>query len=913
MTTPKIDTTHRATQELGPSVIENRLIWTSASGVTKGDTNSTGGCLRAWWYEQVMGKRSPSTKAQERGTALHDEIDGHLTEGKPLMSPLAISGREFINERGPGILVEQPLHVSADGRITGAWLYAGDVPFAGHVDLWNHRGIYINSEGELIVEPRPNTLETKDWKTTSDFKYAKSAAELADNVQLVTYAEAGFRMWPHLEHARLTHVYFRTRGAAQSRLVTVLRDREQIGRRWEYVETLVRTLADVARETQADKVPGNRFACGAYAGCPHASYCSVGSFDSLADVFGPRGVQELDARFHGTPLPQVTEYALQGPGSKTSPLAQLLSRETPGKEPASLAQAIWAPSLLGSPIPPSVLCAERGHDTREGQSEPSSGPEPLATLPIQGHYDRSLSSDVGSTEWPLRDLPSSVQRNQRLRDRPQSHDQECARTPMQAMQLHAGERARESKNALSSDPVPGKESEVSLIDKFSPEVLAAAQAGMAVPSAPAPSMIAPPPTVQTMPAAAGVGVQVSMAQAVDAEAQRLAAEETTRRAQAAAGIPPGFAQAVAAIEAANRGAPAYVGRAAQAIANLKGFVLQPGMMISGGGWLGERVKSAIEDPALILQLAAEVSSLPPLPVEPPAPVAPPPAPPAPAAPMLAGVMPPDAPASNPALAAQPVEGFDNAKARELATLTTPVIPGLTDTAASVAATGHLPAPAAVMMTPGAPIAVTGIAAAPPGTVVTMTAQPGTYVATPPQAPMMTAAPAVGAVPPQSAAPAPAAVPPQQPTETAAAPAAPTRKAGPGRPRGPRKKKTTTTESVGDVSRTVEIEESDDTSINIYVNCIPSGGFDRLEPYIEQLERALAAQYGASDIRCAPKDGPLGYDKFIGAIAAFARHTPPGPGRWVVKNVQNRMVDAVIEALRTKVEESGGEIVESVWL
>lgn len=455
---------------------------------------------------------------------------------------------------------------------------------------------------------------------------------------------------------------------------------------------------------------------------------------------------------------------------------------------------------------------------------------------------------------------------------------------------------------------------MSLIDKFNPEVLAAAQAGMAVQTAQAPaapSMIAPPaapapmisqppaPPVQTMPAAAGVGVQISMAQAVDAEAQRLAAEEAARRAQAAAGIPPGFAQAVAAIENAKRGSPAYVGRAAQAIAQLRGFRLEPGMSLAGGGWLGERVKNAIEDPALILQLAAEVSGLPPLPEPPPAPVAPP-------APMVAGVMPPDAPASNPAIAAQPVEGFDNAKARELAALTTPTIPGLTDTAQQVAATGQLPAPT-LMMT--APPVVTGIAATPPGTVVTMTAQPGTYIATPPQAPTMpAAAPAVGTVPPQAAAPAPAAVPPQT-TETAAAP---TRKRA-GRPpsANPRKKKTTTTETVGDVSRTVETEETDDGSINLYVNCIPSFPYERLESYIEQLERALAAQYGASDIRCAPKDGALGYDKWIGGIAAFARHTPPGPGHWVVKNANNRMVDAVIEALRTKVDETGGQLIEGV--
>lgn len=731
MTTPKIETTHKATQELGPSVQNNRLIWTSASGLTKGDTESAGGCLRSWWFDQVAGKRGPSTKAQERGTALHDNIEGHLVRGLPLTDPLAIAAKEYIPEPGPGILVETPLHVGTDGHITGAYLYAGPVPIAGHVDLWNHRGIYVNAEGELIVEPRPNTFETKDWKTTSDFKWAKTAAELANNIQLVTYAEAGFRMWPHLEHARLTHVYFRTRGAAKGKLVTSLRDREQISRRWEYVDALGRTLADVARETNPDKVPGNRHACGAYNGCPHASYCSVGSFDSLAELFGSRSAEQLLARVEGNTQPEIS---------------------------------------------------------------------------------------------------------------------------------------------------------MALIDKLSPEVLAAAQAGTSLlttpPAAPAPAAppaMTPPPMITQMPAAAGVGVQINMQAAVDAETQRLAAEEAARRAQTAAGIPPGFAQAVASIDAAGRGAPPYVGRAAIAIAQLKGIALQPGQGFSGGGWLGERVKNAIEDPALVLQLAAEVSSLPPLPVAAPVPPAPAPAAPPPVAPAPAiSVMPPDAPASNPALAALPVDGFDNAKSRELAALTTPTISGLTDTAQAVAATGQLPAPM-----------------------------------------MMQAAPAVGTVPPQPAAPVPAAVPPQAPapipaavpaTTTASSTEAAPHKAGPGRgKRGPRKPKDATT-TAGVPACTYDDEC---TTINLFVDCIPAHPYERLEPYINKLERALAAQYQAADIRCAPKDGPLGYDKWTGALAAFVRQSPPAAGHYVVKASGCRLAQVVVEVLRNIIDEQGGQLVEGV--
>ncbi len=711
--TPIVET-HKATLELGPGVVDGRLLWTSASGLTKIDTESTGGCPRRWFFEQVMGKRQPSTEAQRKGTKLHGEIEGHLITGAPLLTPLVNAGRHYIPERGPGILIEHALaKLTPEGTIA-AWLRAADVPLAGHVDIWNHRGIWIDPEGELRAEPRANTLETKDWKTTSDLVYAKSAAELAKNVQMVTYAEAGFRAWTHLEHARLTHVYFRTRGAPVAKLSTVLCDREQIARRWEYVESLARLAADVARETNPDKVPANRNACGAYRGCPHQSYCSVGSHDSLADVFGPRGADQVLARMRG---------------------------------------------------------------------------------------------------------------------------------------------------------LPNQEYHVALIDKMSPGVVVGVPMG----------------TIQTMPASAGVGVQMSIAPAVDVEMARLQAEEAARRAQAAAGIPPGFAEALNAIRASGYGHPAFVGRAATAVAQQFAMALPQGAGINGVGWLAEQVKQPIEDPAMLLQLAAEVATLPPFqaPVAPAAPppqtmlTAPPVAPPpsmlaAPTAqPTAFSVLPPDAPQSDPALAAKQVDGFTNTKAAELAVLQAPptLVAPLQATAQHVAATGALPVPTSLL---------TGTSVSPP---------PAPQVAVTP-----TPVAAAGTTEPSPV------------------------KKGPGRPKGSRKKTITTTVAVGDVSRTDSTETvDDDVSINVYVNAIPSGAYDRLESYIELACKTLCDQVQAADIQCAPKDSALGYGKWQGALASLVRDNPPAPGDYVVKASRdgNDPASIVVKALRAAVESSGGQLVEGV--
>lgn len=289
MTAPE---SHRATQDNGPPVINHELVWTSATGITTADPHSFGGCLRKWYYDYVEDKKAPATEAMKGGTALHAEIESHLTTGAQLTSAMALTGRAFIPHPGNGLFIEKPiLFHTRDG-----------VPIYGHVDLYNLRQQYIDENGVLTQDP-PWSFEVKDWKTTSDFQYAKTKDELAKNIQLVTYAEAGFRTWTDLEHARLTHVYFLTKGRPASKIVTIRRTREEIAMRWDYSESVVRTMRDAARATSADHVTANRSACSAYKGCPHRGICSEHNFNSLNTLYAKIGQDFKEP------------HALQGPAA----------------------------------------------------------------------------------------------------------------------------------------------------------------------------------------------------------------------------------------------------------------------------------------------------------------------------------------------------------------------------------------------------------------------------------------------------------------------------------------------------------------------------------------------------------------------------------------------------------------------
>jgi hypothetical protein len=98
-------------------------------------------------------------------------------------------------------------------------------------------------------------------------------------------------------------------------------------------------------------------------------------------------------------------------------------------------------------------------------------------------------------------------------------------------------------------------------------------------------------------------------------------------------LPAGFAEAVLTIQRSNMGTPAMNAIVAQAWAQATGGTIAENAGIEGAGVLGQLT---LIDPAQVLQLAQELAP--------------------PAAAPASGLLPPDAPASDPALAAKPIEG-----------------------------------------------------------------------------------------------------------------------------------------------------------------------------------------------------------------------------------------------------------------
>lgn len=294
----------------GPAVLNHDLRYVSASQITSFDPSQYGGCNRRWYFEKVLGFKSPDTKATSMGREAHAQIENYLKTGEPTLGMLVRSGMHFIPEPGPGLLVEHPFGDAdlvlrfeelrkqlalADRSVDAS---AGDgasiaeavdcakavadlseknlvvdgIPFVGYIDVVNRRGSWIDDEGNLNLDP-DRTVELLDWKTSSNIEeYGKKATDLKHTAQMVSYAEWARRQWPDTEWYRLSHGYFCTkkRGAEKRSERVHLK---VIHTEWDRVATSVREMRDVAKEVEALKVEANFASCKAYRGCPHQERC----------------------------------------------------------------------------------------------------------------------------------------------------------------------------------------------------------------------------------------------------------------------------------------------------------------------------------------------------------------------------------------------------------------------------------------------------------------------------------------------------------------------------------------------------------------------------------------------------------------------------------------------------------------
>jgi hypothetical protein len=239
---------------------------------------------------QLRGLRGGSSKAQQRGTALHNAVEDYL-RGKTGDRVLDSLG-DFARQAGylpapndPRIKVELGLGVPNSDAAryadvvewSGQDVRIGDVPLRGMIDL-------------LRVDR--NMFEVIDHKTCSTFYYAETEDTLRGNVQLWMYAylaltwaqRTGFADVRGNTVVRLAHIQYAT-GAKPSanavREVEVLTTSTEVVARWNQLKQVARVMLDDTTRPLRAVIP--RFdQCKAYGGCPFAAWCPLLALDTQA-------------------------------------------------------------------------------------------------------------------------------------------------------------------------------------------------------------------------------------------------------------------------------------------------------------------------------------------------------------------------------------------------------------------------------------------------------------------------------------------------------------------------------------------------------------------------------------------------------------------------------------------------------
>lgn len=210
-------------------------------------------CLRKWYFIKIDGLPTPTTKAQATGIDVHAQLEGYLKTGRMPTSLIARVGLEHL----PDPATVSPENVEHEFEFTHPDLPA---KLVGIIDL---------------VEPGEMPPRITDHKTTSDFQYCKTEEQLQSNTQAIIYGNYAAKSLFDTLPLHFRHIYYRTRGSAQSRVVEAVLDADLLYDGFERIVSTMHTMKKASIVASADKIEPTPSACSAYGGCPFRMNCAA--------------------------------------------------------------------------------------------------------------------------------------------------------------------------------------------------------------------------------------------------------------------------------------------------------------------------------------------------------------------------------------------------------------------------------------------------------------------------------------------------------------------------------------------------------------------------------------------------------------------------------------------------------------
>lgn len=243
-------------------------------------------CERKWYLRYVGGWPIPFSVATNTGTIVHALLENYFNTGRleltqdqreelgtetPDQVELAISGLVHYPQRKAPLLVEQEI-----------WVPDGPVPIKGYADL---------------IHMAPGTPTVFDHKTTSNWKYTKSAAELSRDPQAIVYTRWAMKE-SGADHALFKHVYYLTRKGQKknrTRVSGTVITQEHNDSEFAKLNKQLERMKELSKTNDPSEAEPNYDACWDYGGCPFRHYCNKAKKGGVMGLFKELKESKTDA------------------------------------------------------------------------------------------------------------------------------------------------------------------------------------------------------------------------------------------------------------------------------------------------------------------------------------------------------------------------------------------------------------------------------------------------------------------------------------------------------------------------------------------------------------------------------------------------------------------------------------------
>lgn len=244
------------------------------------------GCNRRWYFNYILNLKPEATAKMSRGTEVHEKLELYYINGTVPESHKLQQVLELAPPRHEKVMSETWLPVSLLGNII------------------------VRQKADIIDLRDPLHPIVYDFKTMGNFNYALEEHQLAEDVQLISYAYAVISTYcPDAQFVTVAHIQIPMDIPDAPRKVETTLSTVDVLKKWCFTEEKI--IAEMSKDAQkhVSEVKANfGSACNAFGGCAHQSRCAQvevkGKEWKMADE--PKAVDRLKIVGQELPLTKTT-------------------------------------------------------------------------------------------------------------------------------------------------------------------------------------------------------------------------------------------------------------------------------------------------------------------------------------------------------------------------------------------------------------------------------------------------------------------------------------------------------------------------------------------------------------------------------------------------------------------------------